>query len=112
LDKSIRKKLRELADIAYERELGQHLSKLYNEFVAWRSGKISSHELADRVHQYHNGQLHDAYILFTDSKPDIVVAKALSMGIMTEDEVPDDVRKAIARSIEAFRMMDEADKTG
>ncbi len=112
MDKSIRKKLREIADFAYERELGQHLSKLYDEFVAWRSGKISSRELCDRVHNFHNGQLHDAYILCSDSKPDIVVAKALSMGIITEDEVPDDVRKAIARSIEAFRMMDDSDTTG
>lgn len=112
MNKSIKKKLRELADIAYERELGQHLSKLYDEFVAWRSGKIPSHELADRVHQFPNRQLHDAYILFADSKPDVVVAKALNMGIITENEVPDDVRKAIARSIETFRTMDETDKTG
>ena len=112
MNKSIRKRLRELADIAYERELGNHLSKLYDEFGAWRSGKISSSELSDRIHKFHTGRARDIYTLFSDSKPDLVVARALNMGIIAEDEVPADVRKAIARSIETFRMMDEIDNTG
>lgn len=112
MNKSIGKKLRELANIAYERELSNHLSKLRDEFDAWGSGKISSSELSDRIRKFHNGPARNVYLVHSDSKADWVVARGLNMGLIAENEVPVDVRNCIARTIETFRMIGEIDSTG
>jgi hypothetical protein len=106
LNKSLREKLRELAGLAYERELGQHLGKLHERFDQWRDGKMLASELSDHIHEFHDGASRDLYGLYGKFKPDFIVARALGTGILTEDEVPVDVRQAIAERIEAFRRLE------
>lgn len=53
--KRIRKQLRELASLAYERELGEELSALAEHFDDWRSGNLSGRELSDLIHTFHQG---------------------------------------------------------
>jgi hypothetical protein len=48
--KANKRKLRQLAGVAYERELGAELSKLEAEFARWRRGEIDPCELSDRAH--------------------------------------------------------------
>jgi hypothetical protein len=102
-NKSIRKKLRELADIAHDRELGQHLSALQEEFGSWKSGNISPHELSDRIHEFHDGPSRDVWLFYNRFKTDIIVARALNEGLIAESEVPEAIRNAIASQIDFFR---------
>jgi hypothetical protein len=62
--KANKRKLRELAGMAYRRELGAELSKLEEEFARWRSGEIDPFELSDRIHRFHDGISRDLYVLY------------------------------------------------
>jgi hypothetical protein len=110
--KQMRKKLRELAILAYERELGVHLGKLQEDFSKWREGKISVYELSDRIHEFHHGPSRELYNLNEQLKPDFLVARAVSLSVLSEDELPNDILEMLSKQIESLRSLPEEDSTG
>ncbi len=102
LPTSIRRKLRELAGMAYERELSRELEKLGTDFDAWKEGKVNAFELSERIHRFHQGPARDLYVSARGIKPDVSVARAVAAGILTRDEVPDEVLAAVERLIDFF----------
>ena len=52
LNKKMRRRLRELSGLAYERELHQELSQLAKKFDLWRNNEMSSGELSNALHDY------------------------------------------------------------
>ena len=97
--------LREHMTEAYERELHRELSKLDESFTEWRNGAISSGELSYLVHQYETGPSRELYGQYNSGSDDMSVAFAIVVGILDEDEVPEDVREAISGPIDSFRAM-------
>jgi len=51
----MKKELRDHVDRAWEAEMRAALGALAPSFDDWRSGKMSSADLNDAIHQYHNG---------------------------------------------------------
>ena len=102
-----RKALRELAGTAHERELVQALSDLEAKFQAWRKGDISSFELSDLVHEFHNGINRNIWRRYVYLKPDQSVPAAVAHGILKEDEIPPPLLEEMKASIEALRHIDE-----
>ena len=51
--KAQRKKLRQLAGVAWDRELDQELEELYQQFLNWRNKKIDGFELNQLIHDHH-----------------------------------------------------------
>ena len=72
-----RKHLAELAGLAHDRELELYLSELENRFREWRQGTISSTELSDFIHEFHDGSARAVYSTYTQMKRDEVAARAL-----------------------------------
>ena len=101
--KANKRKLRELARLAYARELGVELSKLEMEFTKWRSGSIDSFELSDRIHRFHDGVSRDLYVLYDRLPPSHSVARALALQVLKESEVSSEILKALERSLEFYR---------
>ena len=110
--KQMRKTLRELAALAYERELGNHLAELRTGFSEWVEHKISAHELSDRIHQFHDGPSRDLFSVNQKFKPDFLVSRAIALGVLTENEVPSDIREALSTQIESLKSLTENDGTG
>jgi hypothetical protein len=86
--KNTSRKLGQLADEAYNRHLGRHLEELYKHFQSWKDGKISASELNQRVHEYHQGPARDLWGSYNYFKPPYLVAQALTLGLLEEDEIP------------------------
>jgi hypothetical protein len=55
LSKAERRAIRELAGLAYERELAGELTKLRASFDAWVAGERTPFELEQVIHQFHDG---------------------------------------------------------
>jgi hypothetical protein len=55
MTKAQRKRLRELAAIAYRRQLAVELAELETDFTKWRAGKLDALELSERIHAFHDG---------------------------------------------------------
>ena len=101
--KANRRKLRELAGVAYERELGAQLSKLESEFTRWRRGEIDPFELSDRIHRFHDGISRDLYVLYGRLSPSHSVARAVAFQVLQEAEVPSELLEALERTIHFYK---------
>jgi hypothetical protein len=80
LTKPQRRRIRELAGIAHDRELAMALTALDGEFARWRSGAISVCELSDSIHEFHRGPHRDLYTRYTLGDPELAVAAAIAGG--------------------------------
>ena len=94
--KATKRKMRELAGIAYEREMIREMTKLAEDFTAWQAGDIDVWELNDRIHQFHDYTARDLWKLYAN-RPDerISTMRGINYGVLTRDEIPDDVLEAL-----------------
>ena len=89
--KAQRKKLRELAGIAYKRELDQELEKLYKQFNNWRNKKINGFELNELIHGFHQGISRDLWKFYNNIDAGSAVAVAIAKGLLSNKEVPEEI---------------------
>ena len=100
--KSQKKKLRELAGIANERELDREMEKLYQHFENWRSGKVNCFELSDLIHTFHQGASREIWKIYTYSDPDTAVSRAVASGLLKKEEISKDLLDILDSKIGFF----------
>lgn len=76
--KSVRKRLKQLALEAYEKELSLELKKLAKLFLLWDEGKIDAWSLEEAIHKFHNGPSRKLYGRYIDLPPETIVPYALA----------------------------------
>jgi hypothetical protein len=103
LTKSQKRRIRELAGIAYERELTRELTDLEAEFVRWRKGEIDADDLSDRIRRFHQGPNHRLFLTYTGSSKDLAVAAAIAKGMITEAEAGPEILDLLRGGIERAR---------
>jgi hypothetical protein len=97
--KASKRKLRELASLAYTRELAAELSKLEAKFARWRSGEIDPFELSDEIHRFHDGIARDLYKLYGNLPPNHSVPRALALKVLQEADVPPELLAALESTL-------------
>jgi hypothetical protein len=100
--KANKRKLRELAGVAYRRELGHELAKLEMDFARWRGGKIDPFELSDRIHHFHDGVSRDLYVSYRDLSPIHAVARAIALQVLDRTEIPSELLAELESVIPFF----------
>ena len=103
--KKIKKLIREFAAEAHERELHRELAKLELRFAEWRNGKLGSGALSDELYQYENGPFRELFMRYNGGLPDMMVAYAISAGILKREEIPAELLEALVRPLEYFERM-------
>lgn len=98
-----RGRLRQLATLAYERELSRELERIEREFHRWHAGHCSVHELADGLHDFCEGPSKRLWVLYRGGDPLPAVARAVALRILDNHEVGADLIRAMAKQIEFFR---------
>jgi hypothetical protein len=99
MKKSQKKHLRELAGIAYERDLSRCLEILGKKFDQWRGDEISVWELNDLIHEFHNDIGRELYKTYTMSDPRFPVAFGINTGVLGLVDVRSDCRPLIERLV-------------
>ena len=102
-EKQSKRRLSELTAIAHDRELSLHLAELEQSFRDWREGSIGPSELSDVIHRFHDGAARDIYAIYTTLKSEELVARAIGVGLLTEAEVPHEIREPLASLVTHFR---------
>ena len=87
--KKEKKNLRELAALAYERELVEALEELYANFSQWKKGEIQAFDLQDYIHKFHNGISRELWNVYAAGHNDFAVIQAVAKGVVSEKEVKD-----------------------
>jgi hypothetical protein len=98
-----RRHLRELAGVAWERELAAELTLLADQVDEWRAGQLGPHELSDRIHTFHNGAARELYGLYTRIHPSQLVARAVAHELLAESDLAPGLAAKLAQSIEYYR---------
>ncbi len=94
--------LRRLAEMAWDAELHEHLEILHQAFAEWQQGSISSFELSNRIHQFHDHDNRDLYNFYTDVHPSQAVAQALAHNYLEPSDVPDELLDKLTPSVTFF----------
>ena len=87
LTNSQRRRLHELAVLAYQRDLDVELTKLEVEFTRWRAGELSPHELSALIHDFHQGPSRELFSKYDQRFRELNVADAIRRGVLSTDEV-------------------------
>lgn len=103
LTKSQKKALRELAHRAYEEALRRALLPVGEAVEAWKAGTISSFELSDRIHTFHQGPSRKLWSFYTALDPRTIVVDAVAQGILDIAAVPEDLRAEIGQQAAALQ---------
>lgn len=103
LNRIQKKHVREIARVAYERELAAALDKLHASFQDWKQGRITPFELDVKIHQHHDGVSREFYNRYATDKPDMVVLHALNEGVLKIEELNEDCRSFYQEWLERFR---------
>jgi len=92
LTKKQRKHIREMAGMAYEREMAVALDELLASFQKWKRGGMTPFELDEKIHHYHNGIARELYKQYAGGHPDLAVLIALKSGVVKMEELNEDCR--------------------
>ena len=103
ISKKLKKMLRQHASRAWEAEMQAALQALEAKFSQWKKGTISSAELNDAIHEYHDGISRDIWRRFSTNKPRMPLAYAVASGLITEKSLPAEVLEHIESTVEYFR---------
>ncbi len=105
--KAAKRQLRELAALAYERELAHELGSLERAFQGWRQGRIDAFELTNLIHRFHNGPARQLYDRYERGDRRLVVAGAVVTGIIDEAEVPEALRPYLGPAVAAISSLQD-----
>ncbi|MCD4687209.1 MAG: hypothetical protein K8S97_14875 [Anaerolineae bacterium] len=101
--KRIKKKIYELKCEVHERELARELTKLAVKFDEWKADHSGAGALDHLIHQHHNGLSRELFKFYNYGRDDFVVAHAIVEGILTEDEISEDVWSYIESHVQFLR---------
>ena len=110
--KAQKKKLRQLGDTAYERELDRELEKLCRDFKRWRKKEIDGFELNDLIHKHHQGPSRKHWKFYSYADPDTAVVRAVKLDFIKKEEIPDDILQLIAPRFDLFRYSETLENLG
>ena len=102
-EKEAKKRLRELADLAWEEELRQVLTPLAEAFERWKTRAVTSFEISDLIHEFHQGPSRRIWSTYQSLKPDMLVARAVALGVLPREALPAELADSLAQQIEFSR---------
>jgi len=104
LTKEETRQARAIADAAYKAELSVALEELAVLFADWHKGRIDASQLADAIHQFHDGQSRELFKRYRGSlSPEDLAARAIAWELIAPSEIPRGLRAALADRVERWR---------
>ena len=107
--RSDRRELQELVGKAHDRELEVYLDELEMRFKEWREGRISPSDLSDFIHEFHDISARHVYKTYTTLKREELVARAIGIGLLREEEIPSEIREKLSAAIDYYEQYYEID---
>ena len=109
LTKADKRKVRQLAGIAWERELRDEIRGIAAAINEMENGSLSPFDVNERIHKFHNGASRDLYKQYSESVPWLGVSRAFFDRVLTDEDLldaSDEVRKGIAEFAASFAKLE------
>ena len=78
------------------------LGALGEKFDQWRAGTMSSEQLHQAVHEYHNGIGREIWKRYATNKPEMPLAHAVAAGFVSRESLPEEILAHIESRVEMF----------
>jgi hypothetical protein len=104
--KAVKRALRELAARAHGEDLRRALLPVSVAFDRWKAGELGSGDLAQIIHEFHDGPARELYKLYNGDHR-WAVAYAIANDILSVEAVPVEVLEYCRPAIEPFKEREE-----
>jgi hypothetical protein len=88
-------KLKDLANLAYERELNRELSKLQQHLELYRDRENKFFQMTDLKIKFMQETSDEILNLYDHLEPDQAVSRAVALGLLSREEIPREMQEAL-----------------
>jgi hypothetical protein len=99
--------LRSFVEDAWNAELDEALTALYEDFLKWADHGMSAVDLAAKIHEFHDGVARETYNRYMTLDPAITISRAIALGLVEEESVGEQLVQKLASNIESFRKLND-----
>jgi len=93
--RKIEKRMKELAHLAYERELSRCIDVLHAQMNEWKKGMMSVWDIEQSIHEYHDKIARSIYRSYVMTDTFLAVAFGVAQGVLTPDDLPESEKAKI-----------------
>jgi len=96
--RKIDKRMKELAQLAYERDLSRCIDVLHAQMNEWKDGKMTVWDIEQSIHEYHDKIARSLYRSYAMTDTFLAVAFGVAQGVISIDDIPES-EKANIRNV-------------
>lgn len=95
----MREKMLDLANLAYERELSRELSRVQRHVDLYRERESKFFNLQEIKLKFYREASDEVWRIYDRLEPDKAVERAVALGLLTNEEVPDDLQNNLHSAV-------------
>jgi hypothetical protein len=95
----MQEKLLNLVNLAYERELSRELSRVQRHIDLYREKESKFFNLREIKLKFYREASDEIWRLYHRLEPDKAIERALALGLLSDNEVTEDIQDAIGRAV-------------
>lgn len=92
-------KMKNLADLAYERELNRELSRVQRHIDLYRERESKFFDLQEIRFKFYREISDEIWRLYNRLEPYKVIERAVALGLLEDEEVPEEIRSIMNRAM-------------
>lgn len=97
---AMQEKMHSLANLAYERELRRELSRVQRHIDLYREKESKFFNLNEIRFKFYRETSDEIWRLYNRLEPDKAVERAVALGLLNDEDVPEDVRNALRHAVQ------------
>jgi len=92
-------KMKNLANLAYERELNRELSRVQRHIDLYRERESKFFDLKEIRFKFYREISGEIWRLYNRLEPDKAIERAVALGLLDDEEVPEEIRSTMNRAM-------------
>jgi len=96
------KLLRELAQVAYERDLSRSIDELHRQMADWKNGQMTVWDIEQSIHEFHNKIARSLYRSYAHTDSILAVAIGIAQGVIVLADALEEVREQLQQIVEGI----------
>src|SRR5512146_2682255 len=96
------KRMKELARLAYERDLSRGIDVLHAHMNEWKDGKLTVWDIEQSIHEYHDKISRSLYRSYAMTDPFWAVAFGVAQGVLSLNDIPESEKAQVQEVAESI----------
>jgi hypothetical protein len=93
--RKIDKQMKELAQLAYERDLSRCIDVLHAQMSEWKDGRMSVWDIDQSIHEFHNKIARGLYRSYAMTDTFLAVAFGVAQDVLSIEDIPESEKAKI-----------------